>query len=181
MDAFQSSSHRYIQKVLFGEANGVDNYSIVNTCIAGKVCISPTKFILNNREHSFLFVATNSVSKLQLHIEYVTAILFNVTVLLESTNLFGCLSQRGGAFSPNSLPCICYYMNAIPALHLSLHECQVYYSYNVHCVFFTLLPVIFYYIIEKLRKAKQGLRGAKTRFSTLQNAYGSSHEQLTAV
>ena len=43
---------------------GVDNYSIVNTYITGKVYICPTKFILNNGEQSFLFVATYSVSEL---------------------------------------------------------------------------------------------------------------------
>ena len=33
------------------------NYWIVNTCSAGRACISPRRFITYNGEYSFLFVA----------------------------------------------------------------------------------------------------------------------------
>ena len=63
--------------------------------------------------------------------------------------------QKGGEFAPNAPPCICHYMNAI-------------YSYNLHCVLFTLLPVFFYYIIKNLREARLGLGEAKPLFATPQ-------------
>ena len=47
------------------------------------------------------------------------------------------------------------------------------YSYNVHCVLFTLPPVIFYYIIKNLRGARQGLGGVKPLFAPLKNAYAT--------
>ena len=58
-----------------GQRGGTDNYWIVNRCSAGRVCISPKKFIIHNGGHSFLFVATNSLSKLY---TYVTAILKSI-------------------------------------------------------------------------------------------------------
>ena len=55
---------------------GADNYWIVNTCGAGRAYISPRIFIIiiHNGEHSFLFVATYSLSG-TINIEYVIAIL----------------------------------------------------------------------------------------------------------
>ena len=57
-------NHRHIWKEMFGGAKGVDIYWIVNACNVDRACISPGKFITHNGEHSFLFVATYSLSEL---------------------------------------------------------------------------------------------------------------------
>ena len=58
---------------------GADNYWLLNTCSAGRAYISPSKFITCNGEHSFLFVATCSLS--ELYTKYLTAILESIIYL----------------------------------------------------------------------------------------------------
>ena len=53
----------YLEGSVCRGKGGPDNYWIVNTCGAGRACISPRKFVTYNGEHSF-FAATNSLSEL---------------------------------------------------------------------------------------------------------------------
>ena len=142
------------RKCLEGQWGRVKNHRIVNTCSTEKVYISSGKFIMYNVEHFFLCVATYSLVIIYC-IEYVTAILKSIIQCdcsIRVSVYLWLFCPRGGAFVQMPYPAfVTTWM-----LDISI------YSYNVFCVLFTLLPVFLYYIIKKLRRAKQGLGGTKS-------------------
>ena len=98
--------------------------------------------------------------KWPVNIEYVTAILESIIqfeFLLEIyQSIFGCFVKGVGHL--HQIPHPAFVTTWIPGILL--------YSYNVHCVLFTILPV-FFYIIKNLRGARrQDLGGAKPLFAT---------------
>ena len=145
---------------MFGGAKRArrENHQIINTCSAERTCISPTKFIMYNGEHSFVFVVPYSLSNLytlNMWLLYYR-VLVNVTVILESINLSLSVSQRVGAFAPNAPPFIFDYMNTVIC--------------TVSCSFCCLFSFLHYYF----RGARQGLGGAKPLFALPQKCLWGS-------